>query len=374
MLATRLKKVVGLVVSKAQNAFVEGRQITNASLIANEVIDYLHKRKVKGVVCKLDIEKAFDSINWLFLLKVMQCMGFGPKWVRWIWWCIATTRFLILINGIPMSFFPSSRGLRQGDPISPYLFIMGMEVLSIMLKRAVTGGYSSSCNFRGSERNDLSISHLLFADDTIIFCEAKEDQLLHLSWILLWFEASSGLKINLDKSELIPVGNVVKLNALDVELGCRTGYLPSTYLGLPLGTSHKSMAVWDSVEERMRKRLALWNRNYISKGWRVTLIKSTLASLPLYQMSLIRMPAIVTKRLEKLQGNFLWGGGALEKKTHLVKWKVVCSEKGMGGLGLRNLTLLNKALFGKWIWRFGLDPNCTWKRLMSFKYGVDGLC
>ena len=236
MLATRLKKVVGLVVSKAQNAFVEGRQITNASLIANEVIDNLHKRKVKGVVCKLDIEKAFDSINWLLLLKVMQCMGFGPKWVRWIWWCIATTRFSILINGIPMSFFPSSRGLRQGDPISPYLFIMGMEVLSIMLKRAVAGGYSSSCNFRGSEGNDLSISHLLFADDTIIFCEAKEDQLLHLSWILLWFEASSSLKINLDKSELILVGNVVKLNALDVELGCRTGYLPSTYLGLPLGT------------------------------------------------------------------------------------------------------------------------------------------
>ena len=89
----------------------------------------------------------------------------------------------------------------------------------------------------------------------------------------------------------------------------------------------------------MGKRLALWNRNYISKGGRVTLIKSTLASLPLYQMSLIRMPATVTKRLEKLQGNFLWGGGALEKKTHLIKWKVVCSEKGMGGLGLRNLTI-----------------------------------
>ena len=89
VLANRLKKVVGLVVSEAQNAFVEGRQITNASLIANEVIDYWKKRKEKGVVCKLDIEKAFDSINWSFLRKVMQCMGFGPTWVRWIWWCIS---------------------------------------------------------------------------------------------------------------------------------------------------------------------------------------------------------------------------------------------------------------------------------------------
>ena len=183
-------------------------------------------------------------------------------------------------------------------------------MLSIMLRRAVAGGYLSGCNFRSSEENDLSISHLLFADNTIIFCEAKEDQLLHLSWILLWFKASSGLKINLDKSELISIGNVVNLNALAVKLGCRTGHLPSTYLGLPLGASHKFVAVWDNVEERMRKRLALWKRNYISKGGRVTLIKSTLASLPLYQMSLIRMSTSVIKRLEKLQRNFLWGGGA----------------------------------------------------------------
>ena len=122
----------------------------------------------------------------------------------------------------------------------------------------------------------------------IIFCEAKDNQLLYLSWILLWFEASSDLKINLDKSELILIGNVVNLNALAVELGCRTCHLPSTYLGLRLGASHKSVAVWDSVEERLRKRLALWKRNYISKGERVTLIKSTLASLPLYQMSMVR--------------------------------------------------------------------------------------
>ena len=83
------------------------------------------------MVCKLDIEKAFDSINWQFLLKVMQCMGFGPKWGRWIWWCISTARFSVLINGVLMGFFPSSRSLRQGDLISPYLFMMGMEVLTV---------------------------------------------------------------------------------------------------------------------------------------------------------------------------------------------------------------------------------------------------
>ena len=199
-----------------------------------------------------------------------------------------------------------------------------------MLRRPVAGGFISRCNFRNGNGNILSISHLLFADNTIIFCEGKEDQLLYISWILLWFEASSGLKINLDKSELIPMGNVVNLNALAAELGCRTLHFPSTYLGLPLAASHKYVVVWDNIEERVRRRLALWKRNYISKGGRLTLIKSTLASLPLYQMSMVRMLVVVAKRLEKLQWNFLWSGGTLEKKAHLVKWEVVCLGKGLG--------------------------------------------
>ena len=125
--------------------------------------------------CKLDIEKAFDNINWQFLMKVMRCMGFGSKLMRWFWLCISTARFSILVNGVSAGFFPSSRGLRQGDPLSPYLFILGIEVLSILLIRAMSSGFISSCTVRGREGADFSISHLLYADDTIIFCEAKED-------------------------------------------------------------------------------------------------------------------------------------------------------------------------------------------------------
>ena len=107
----------------------------DASLIANEVIDFWHKRNEKGLICKLDIEKAYDSINWNFLMKVLVKMGFGSRWMDWIWWCISTAKFSVIINGMPADLFSNSKGLRQGDPLSLYLFVLGMEVLSNLIRR-----------------------------------------------------------------------------------------------------------------------------------------------------------------------------------------------------------------------------------------------
>ncbi|RVW31016.1 LINE-1 retrotransposable element ORF2 protein [Vitis vinifera] len=189
VLANRLKKVLDRVVSVDQNAFVRGRQILDASLVANEVIDYWYKRKEKGMICKLDMEKAYDSINWKFLMKVLRKMGFGSRWMDWMWWCISTAKFSILINGVLAGFFSNSKGLRQGDPLSPYLFVLGMEVLSTLIRRA--GGLR--------------------------------------------------LRINLAKSVLIPVGEVDELEELAAELGCRLGALPTVYLGLPLEPNIKPL-------------------------------------------------------------------------------------------------------------------------------------
>ncbi|KAJ9699285.1 hypothetical protein PVL29_008065 [Vitis rotundifolia] len=247
-----------------------------------------------------------------------------------------------------------------------------MEVLSALIRRAIDGGFISSCRLRGRGGMEMNVSHLLFADDTIIFCEARKEYLTSLGWVLAWFEVASGLRINLAKSKLIPVGEVEDIEDMAVELGCRVGALLTMYLGLPLGAHHKVVSMWDGVEERMRRRLALWKRQYMSKGGRITLIKSTLASIPIYQLSLFRMPKLVVKRLEKLQRDFLWGGGSMERKIHLINWEVVCTQKEKGGLGIRKIDLLNKALLGKWIWRYAFEKDLFWKKVIGVKYGQEG--
>ena len=176
-----MKKVLDWLVSKAQNAFVEGRQIMDASLIANEVIDAMEKRKEKGILCKLDIKKAYDQIYWNFILTVLKEMGFGNKWIGWIKWCISTVSFSVLLNGSPMGNFQSSRGLKEGDPLSRYLFILGMKVFSLLVDKAVVGGFLSGYTLKGRNRASVNVSHMLFADDTLVFYRDSEDQMAYLS-------------------------------------------------------------------------------------------------------------------------------------------------------------------------------------------------
>ena len=258
--------------------------------------------------------------------------------------------------------------MRQGDPISPNLFVIGMEALNLLIQHAVEGNFFSGSRvaIRGGEGE--IISHLFYVDDTFLFCEPNKDQMKFLNWTLMWFEVMSGLRINLNKSENIPIGPVDNVAELTLELSCGIGSFPISYLGLPLGASHNSTGVWDSVEERFQKRLASWKMQYISKGGRITLIRSTLSSFPIYYLSLFRMPQKICTRLERIQRQFLWGGGSLEKKPHLVKWVTVCTEKKKGGLCLRKFSRLNKVLLCKWSWRFANERYALWRKVISSKY------
>lgn len=161
-----------------------------------------------GVLCKLDLEKAYDHVNWNFLFYLLKRCEFLKKWRHWISFYISSTRFSVLVNSNPCGFFSSSKELRQGDPLSPLLFITTMEALSRLLDVATSAGLELGFSIDCLNREPLVFSHLLFADDTFIFCEAGPLHLFHLCALLVWFEAASGLCINLSKSRLTPIGVV----------------------------------------------------------------------------------------------------------------------------------------------------------------------
>lgn len=136
MLARRLVKVLGEIIGDCQHTFVGCRQILDAVLAANETVDELMSNIKDGLMCKPDMEKAYDHVNWYFVDYMLWRMAFGQKWRDWMKACITTTSFAILVNGDPSSLFKPTRGLRQGDPLSPLLFIIVMEAFNRLLNRA----------------------------------------------------------------------------------------------------------------------------------------------------------------------------------------------------------------------------------------------
>ena len=178
------------------------------------------------------------------------------------------------------------------------------------------------------------------------------------------FELVSDLKIDQQKSEVIPVGETMDVNRATSLFGCKVGKLPTSYLGLPLGAPKKHCGVWDSIEERFKRKLAVWKKHYLSKGGRLVLLKSTLSNLPIYFMSLFVIPRKVRIKLERIQKDFLWGDLGDKSKIHLVKWSNVCKAKNFGGLGIRRLQCLNQAFLGKWLWRFSVERESLWRKII----------
>jgi hypothetical protein len=301
VLANRMRRVMDRVISKPQNAFVEGRQILDSVLLANECLDSRIKSGIPGVLCKLDLEKAYDYVDWNFLLYLWKRYGFGKRWCSWIKHCISSVRFSVLINGSPSGFFGSLRGVRQGDPFSPFLFILVMEAFTRMISAIYSRGLILGFSVGTREHDRVEVSHLLFADDSLVFCGADASQISYMGSLLVCFEAVSGLKVNLTKSSLVLVGSLDDVDQLVGNLGCGTGDLPLKYLGLPLGASFKLKAMWRDLEDLMAWRLAPWKWSYLSKGGRVALIKSTFSNMSTYLLSLFPILADVAKRIEKIQ-------------------------------------------------------------------------
>ena len=193
----------------------------------------------------------------------------------------------------------------------------------------------------------------------------------NLLLVLHTFGKVSGLKINKAKCSLVGINsNDEKITRLASSWGCEVGSWPMRYLGLPLGGKPKSIKFWDPVVEKVESKLQGWKKAFLSRGGGLTLIQAVLGSLPIYFMSLFKAPCGVIGRLEKLMKGFLWEGVEEGKKFHLVKWEKVCQSKEEGGLGLGNLRNRNVALLAKWLWRFPLEPNSLWHKVIKSKYGM----
>ena len=222
------------------------------------------------------------------------------KWSGWIKACVTFVQFLFLVNGSPKGFSGSSRGLRQGDPLSPLLFLLIMEVLSRILRKTKECGLIHGFHVGSVNSIGVRIFHLLFADDTILFCNASREQLLSIRLVLSCFQVFTSLKVNMEKREIVPIREENNMDALANILSCRVGNLPLKYYGMPLGTSFKTTSIWNLILEKLEKKLLAWKCLCLSKGGRLTLLKSTLSSFPTYFLSLLIIPKVVAARLERI--------------------------------------------------------------------------
>ncbi|KAL4388297.1 hypothetical protein GQ457_09G027380 [Hibiscus cannabinus] len=373
VLACRINKCADTVISRSQFAFIQGRHILDCSFIANECIDEMVRRKAKGVVFKIDFKRAYDTIDWNFLIRIMKEMNFGDKWCDWVSQCISTASISVLVNGVPTERFRIARGLRQGCSMSPMLFNIVGEALHLYLSKAVEIGLFSGFSF-GNGEGQINVSHLQFADDLMIFCEASLEQVMNVKRVLRVFELASGLQLNLKKSRIFGI-NIPEtvLDSWADSVGCEIGKFPTEYLGLPLGPKRNSVALWEPIVDKFSYRLASWKSVSLSFGGRIVLLKSVLFSLPIYYMSLFKLPMSVYRKLTSLMANFLWGGSVDKRKIHWVKWADVCLPKTLGGLGLIDLEVQNRALLGKWIWKFANSKDCLWQNIIVSKYHYEPL-
>ncbi|GKD78323.1 RNA-directed DNA polymerase, eukaryota, reverse transcriptase zinc-binding domain protein, partial [Tanacetum coccineum] len=270
-------------------------------------------------------------------------------------------RSSILITGSPTSEFSLKRGLRQGDPLSPFLFIIIMEGLHIALRDAMAANLLHGVKLGPS---NFRLSHLFYADDVIIVSEWDHRDMDNIIRVLHVLYMASGLKININKSNLFGVGvSSEEVAIMAANSGCLSGSFPLTYLGLPIGSNMNRVVNWKVLIDRFKLKLSGWKANLLSIGGRLTLIKSVLGSLGIYFMSIFKAPDTVIKVMESLRASFFWGSTKDNKKIAWVKWSNILASFDKGGLGVGSLKAFNVSLLYTWRWRLLKNPVALWVKV-----------
>lgn len=264
------------------------------------------RKSVGGnVILKFDMAKAYDRLEWRFLLRALRATGFSEMVQDMVYRSICDIHYKINVNGECSTEFRSSRGVRQGDPLSPLRFIVAQQIFAFDLKRKVQLGEIKPYKLG---RNTPAVSHLFFADDMLLFVNGRVRSLRNLRNLLQKYETFSGQQINLTKSSLFISKRIHghKLEKVQQVMGCTVKSFPFTYLGAPLYRGRYKAEYFDRIIQLVTNRLEGWKNRFISFAGKIILLKSVLASIPIHTLSCMAVPKSVIQRLENLMKHFLW--------------------------------------------------------------------
>lgn len=297
----------------------------------------------------------------------MEQMGFHSKWVGWVMECIKTVSFSITVNGKAGETFRPSRGIRQGCPLSPYLFLLCGEGFTALFNDAVSKKVLAGFRIN---RHCPIVSHLLFADDSVVYCQATDRDCEAFHQILETYEFASGQMVNKDKSAVYfsPNTPFSVRSRLSSSVGISVEVNDAKYLGLPMFLGHSKRDLFAYIKGRILKRLKSYKESFLNSAGLEVLVKAVLMVLPSYAMSCFRLPKTLTKQLSAEIAKFWWGSKEGECKIHWVNWKKLSRCKGKGGMGFRDLETFNKALLAKQGWKLVSGAPSLFRRLFKRKY------
>lgn len=297
----------------------------------------------------------------------MLKLGLPNVLVNTIMRCVRTVSFAVLVNGQPSSTFIPTRGLRQGDPLSPYLFLFCVEALAVLLRKGVADGVLHGIKVC---RRAPVVLHLVFADDTIVFGRATETKITKVKDILASYESALGQAINFRKSNIMFSGGLMedRGNRLASILGVRKVQHHAIYLGIPTTMGRSRSAIFRVLVNRVEKKLKDWKSKMLSQAGKLTLIKSVAQAIPTYLMSCFKIPDGVINKIRAAIIRFWWGQQGEEKRTYWMRRELLCKPKSEGGIGLRDFAVFNNALLAKQGWRLLQNQNSLLARTLKARY------
>jgi ribonuclease HI len=362
ILADRLAAVMPCIISEEQKGFIHGRDIRDCLCIASEAANFLHNKSFGGnLALKIDIAKAFDTLDWNFLLKVLKSFGFNDIFCNWISVILKSAFLSVSINGKSHGYFNCTRGVRQGDPLSPLLFCLAEDVLSRAISKLVSQG---TLHLIKGTRNVCVPSHSFYADDLMIYCKGNLAGLRALKALFATYAAESGQCISHTKSTIFSGSITPRRLALIVDLlNFRTGSMPFNYLGVPIFKGKPKVSHLQPIADKIKVKLSAWKASLLSFAGRVQLVKSVIQSMLTYSITIYSWPVSLLKDLQRCIRNFIWSGDLDKRKIVTVSWKKMCRPMAQGGLNIRSLIHLNEASNLKLCWSL-INSSSTWAVLL----------